>query len=188
MSKEYIENQHLKSQDFTETGLKKGQYENCTFTDCIFNNANLTDIHFTECTFDTCDLSNANQTAFKDVNFKNCKMLGLRFDACNPFLISFKFDTCLLSFSSFFQLKLKNTLFKDCKLEEVEFAETDLTSAVFKNCDLYRAVFDRTKLDGADFRSSFNFIIDPEKSSIYKAKFSKQTLAGLLMKYKIVIE
>jgi fluoroquinolone resistance protein len=190
VNKEYIEGQKYKKEDYSEKVLKKGKYEYCAFSDCIFSNADLSEVDFTECTFERCDFSMAKlrNTAFKDVNFKDCKLLGLRFDDCNPFLISFNFENCMLSFSSFYELKLKNTRFDNCKLEEVDFVETDLTNAVFKNCDLNRAVFDRTKLEGADFRTAFNFSIDPEINQIKKARFSAQNVVGLLNKYKIIIE
>jgi fluoroquinolone resistance protein len=190
MNKEYIEGQKFKKEDYSQKALKKGKYEDCTFSDCIFSNADLSEVDFTECTFEGCNMSMAKlrNTAFKDVQFKNCKLLGLRFDNCNPFLISFNFENCILNFSSFFALKLKNTRFDNCKLEEVEFVEADLTNAVFKNCDLHKAVFDRTKLEGADFRTAFNFSVDPEINTIKKAKFSPQNVVGLLHKYKIIIE
>ena len=113
MSKEFIENIHYKGENFTEKPLKMAEYENCTFSNCIFYEANLSDTHFTDCEFDNCDLSMAKlyQTAFKEVIFKNCKLLGLRFDHCNSFLLSFNFNACTLNFSSFYQLKLKNTHF-----------------------------------------------------------------------------
>jgi fluoroquinolone resistance protein len=190
VNKEYIEGQKYKKEDYTEKALKKGKYEDCTFSDCIFSNTDLSEIDFTECTFERCNLSMAKlrNTAFKEVKFKDCKLLGLRFDDCNPFLISFNFENCLLNFSSFYKLKLKNIQFDNCKIEEVEFVETDLTNGVFKNCDLHKAVFEQTKLEGADFRTAYNFTFDPELNTLNKAKFSTQNVAGLLSKYKIVIQ
>jgi fluoroquinolone resistance protein len=115
-------------------------------------------------------------------------MLGLHFDDCNPFLLSFDFSSCILNFSSFYRLKLKNIRFEDCKLEEAEFVETDLTGAIFKNCDLRGAVFEGAILEHADLRTAFHFSIDPEKTRIKRAKFSVQNVGGLLGKYNIFIE
>jgi uncharacterized protein YjbI with pentapeptide repeats len=72
-------------------------------------------------------------------------------------------------------------------LEDVEFAETDLSNAIFIDCDLSRAMFDRTNLEAADLRGAVNFSLDPELNKIKKAKFSAQNIAGLLDKYKIII-
>jgi uncharacterized protein YjbI with pentapeptide repeats len=112
----------------------------------------------------------------------------LRFDDCNKFLLSFEFENCILNFSSFYKLKIKNTHFNNCKLEEVEFVGTDLTNSVFKNCDFRKAAFENTLLEKADLRTSFNFSINPETNKISKAKFSKQNIIGLLDNYKIIVE
>lgn len=70
----------------------------------------------------------------------------------------------------------------------MEFAEADLSNAVFSHCNLSRVIFDRTLLVGTDFRTVVHFSIDPEQNFIQKAKFSMQNIAGLLERYKIVIE
>jgi uncharacterized protein YjbI with pentapeptide repeats len=115
-------------------------------------------------------------------------MLGLLFNNCNPFGLSFSFKNCLLDHSSFYQTKIKKTTFANSKMLEVDFTECDLTSSVFDNCDLSRATFDRTIIEKTDFRTSFNFSIDPENNRIKKAMFSLSEIGGLLEKYDIVIE
>jgi uncharacterized protein YjbI with pentapeptide repeats len=126
-------------------------------------------------------------TALRDVTFLNCKLLGVRFDECNEFLFSVHFENCMLKFSSFHKLKLKQTRFQTCNLQEVDLAEADLTGSVFETCDLQRTLFDHTNLEKVDFRSSFNYSIDPEKNRIKKAKFSHEGAWGLLDKYDIEI-
>ena len=59
---------------------------------------------------------------------------------------------------------------------------------MFDNCDLARAIFANSILEKADFRTSYNFSIDPEINKIKKAKFSLTTVSGLLGKYDIEIE
>ena len=137
-----------------------------------------------------CDLSMAHikQASFNDALFERCKMLGMRFDLCNDFLLSFRFMECTLNLSSFYGLKLKKSRFIKCKLQEVDFTETDLTSADFDGCDLQRAIFDRSILEKVDFRTAYNFNIDPERNKLRKARFSVDGVVGLLGKYDIVIE
>jgi fluoroquinolone resistance protein len=94
----------------------------------------------------------------------------------------------MLQFASFFRLKIPRTVFKNCKLEDVEFVETDLNGASFYQCDLQGAVFEQTNLEGADLQTALHFSIDPEVNRIQKARFSTQNIAGLLQKYKIVIQ
>ena len=112
----------------------------------------------------------------------------MRFEDCNDFLFSVHFEDCQLNLSSFCKLKLKNTKFKNSKLHEVDFTEVDLTGSVFENCDLNRAIFEKTNLESVDFRTAYNYSIDPELNRIKKAKFSVSGLAGLLDKYNIEIE
>jgi len=185
-----ISDQFFDSIKYNELGLACGEYDHCTYSGCIFSQVDLTYSIFTSCRFENCDLSNAklDGTAFRQVVFKDCKMLGLRFDLCNVFLLSFAFDHCILNFSSFYQLKIKNTHFRNCMLQEVDFSECDLTKSSFADSDLSGAVFDSTNLEQSDFSTAIHFSIIPEKNKIQKARFSKQNMEGLLGHYKIIIE
>lgn len=170
--------------------LIKAEYENCTFSNCDLADRDLSEFRFIDCTFKGCNLSMAklSMTVFRDVEFKDSKMLGLRFDTCNEFGLSFSFDGCQLNHSTFYKRKIKKTAFKNSQLQGTDFTETDLTNAVFDNCNLTQAVFYHTILEKADFRTSFNFSIDPELNRIKKAKFSIHSVLGLLQKYDIDIE
>jgi len=85
-------------------------------------------------------------------------------------------------------MKLKKLIFKNCNLTEVDFTEADLSAALFDHCDLAKALFENTILEKADFRTSYNYSIDPEMNKIKKARFSTPGIAGLLDKYDIDIE
>ena len=80
------------------------------------------------------------------------------------------------------------SIFKNSILHEVDLAEADLSNAVFDNCDLKGTMFDNTIIEHADFRTAYNYSIDPAKNKIKKAKFSMAGLIGLMDKYDIVIE
>lgn len=183
-----VENETLSKVNFKENELAK-EYEECAFEQCDLSNADLTDIAFIECTFKDCDLSNSKlgNTSFKDVSFQHCKMLGLHFDDCNKFLLEMTFESCVLNYASFYQLKLKSIRFNECQLQEVDFSSADLSNAVFKNCNLLDAVFDNTILEKTDFRSATNYSFDPELNYVNKALFSKEEVIGLLAKYDIDI-
>ncbi|WP_346863779.1 pentapeptide repeat-containing protein [uncultured Draconibacterium sp.] len=189
MSKQYITDQNFKNIIFSDSEVEISDYENCTFIDCSFSNANLSDFSFEDCRFENCDFSNTKirNTAFKNVHFNSCKLIGLQFDECNPFLLEFTFTTCLLNYSSFFKVKLKKTVFTKCSLHEVDFSQANLSEANFTECDFAGATFSQTNLRRADLRTSFNFNIYPEQNQISGAKFSMETLPGLLYKYKIKI-
>lgn len=190
MANDYIVDEAFERIDFTERALVKGEYENCIFTNCNFSNADLSKFTFIECEFDSCNISMAKltKTALKGIKFRECKLLGLRFDHCEEFLFSVNFKNCILNLSSFYRLKLKKTIFRNCSLQEVDFAEADLNSAVFENCDLKGAIFESTLLEKADFRTSYNYSINPELNRVKKAQFSLPGVVGLLDKYDIVIK
>jgi uncharacterized protein YjbI with pentapeptide repeats len=188
--KGFIEYQTFEGVDFKENELVKGEYENCMFKNCVLADCNLSGLRFSECRFESCDLSMTNLagTSLINAQFRNCKMLGMRFDSCNKLLLSFSFEGCVLNFSSFYQLKVKKTHFKDCKLQEVEFIASDFSASAFFNCDMMHARFENTILERADFRTAYNFSIDPEINKVSKARFSQAGIAGLLDKYNIEIE
>jgi uncharacterized protein YjbI with pentapeptide repeats len=73
-------------------------------------------------------------------------------------------------------------------LQEVDFSGTDLTDSTFDNCDFSGAIFDLANLKNVNFRTSFNFSIDPSRNQITNAKFSKENCLGLLNHLKIDIK
>jgi len=184
------EDKIFKNIDFTKESLPKGEYENCSFINCNLYSLDLSNFIFRECEFNGCDISLAQlkNTVFNNIRFVHCKLLGLHFNDCNKFLFSVGFENCVLKLSIFYKLKLKKTKFENCDLQEVDFTETDLSGSPFENCDLQRATFVNANLEMVDFRTSYNYSIDPEKNKMKKAKFSALGVSGLLDKYNIVIE
>ncbi len=188
MEENFTRDEHLEQVNYTREVLKR-EYENCHFQTCNLSNVNLSGIVFLECSFGDCNFSSAElkNTAFRDCSFTSCKMIGLRFEECDPFLLSFSFKNCDLSYTSFFQLKIPKTSFKKCKMEQVEFTGANCSGADFSEADLLGSSFGNTNLEKADFRSACNFSIDPEQSHMANAKFSQEDLSGLLTKYKLKV-
>lgn len=190
MSQAFTQDQIFDKLDFTQEPLTKGEYENCIFTNCNFEETNLNDIKFMDCNFQDCNWSlvQLNGTVLREVKFKDCKMLGLQFETCNDFGLSFSFENCQLNHSTFFQMNIKKTIFRNCQLREIDFSESNLSNVIFDNCDLAQAIFINTVLDKADFRTAYNYSIDPESNRLKKAKFSILGISGLLDKYDLIIE
>lgn len=190
MNNGYTEGKNFSGIAFSDLETAKGDLENCRFTNCSFPNSNLSEFNFIECEFQNGDLSLAKVkgTGFKTVIFKNCKLLGIHFADCNPFSLSLHFEDCLLNLSSFYKLKLKGTTFKNCNLQEADFTETELTGSTFENCDLTGAIFENSILEKVNFKTAFNYSIDPAINRIKKAKFSMSGVIGLLDKYDIEIK
>ena len=151
---------------------------------------NISNSVFIDCIFTDCNLSliKIHQVVFRDVKFVGCKMIGLLYDTCNEYGLTFTFDNCILDNSSFYGTKLKSTNFQNSSLKEVDFTNTDLTSSVFTNCDFYNSIFDNTNLEKVNLTSSYNYIIDLDTNKIKKSKHSSKGILGLLNKYDLIIE
>ncbi len=78
--------------------------------------------------------------------------------------------------------------FSGCRINEAGFSGCDLRNAVFRKCDLMRATFIQNDLSGADFRTSFNYCIDPGANRMTAARFSYPEVLGLLDAYDIIVE
>lgn len=173
-----------------QTLEREGSYEQCTFIHCNFNSADLSGVRMIDCRFDGCDLSLAKlkNSSLQEVKFVNCKLLGVLFSDCRKFMLDLDFDRCILKLSLFAGLKLKNTRFINCDLQEADFSEADLSGAKFDGSDLLQTIFFHTNLETADFRSAFNYSINPETNRLRKARFSIPGVTGLLDTYGILIE
>ena len=95
----YLEDQIINN----ETTLEKGEYYECSFDNCDFTRVNFSDFIFIECTFNACNLSNIKpfNTAFKTVDFIDCKLIGIDFTLSNPFLFKVSFENSILNFLIF---------------------------------------------------------------------------------------
>jgi len=170
-------------------GLKR-TFENCKFISSDLSYADLSRMVFINCQVEACNLSliKLSDTGLQDVQFNDCKLSGADFSKSVDFLFEVNFTNCILDNAIFYKKKNKGAKFTDCSMVETDFTEADLTDAHFNNCNLNRAFFNRTILKNADFRTSYNFIIDPDINNLKKARFSVHGLPGLLAKYDIRIE
>ncbi|MGL5563735.1 MAG: pentapeptide repeat-containing protein [Tannerellaceae bacterium] len=180
----------FEKQDYTVAFLPEGEYDNCVFKGCDFSNGELRNCVFIDCEFTDCNLSmvKLGGTSFRDVRFADCKMLGLQFDSCNQFGLSFGFVNCQLSFASFYTTKLKKTRFSQCVMHETDFSEADLSLAVLEECVLTGAVFNYTNLEGCGLRTAVGYSFDPEENRVKGARLSAEGALRLLDKYKLRIE
>lgn len=184
-----VQDQTITNKHFTSTQTAT-EYEACEFINCNFAMADFSNFRFVDCTFTDCDVSNARltKTTLNDVKFTGCKLLGLHFHECSETLFTVSFRNCNLSFSSFYRRTMKKAVFEACLLHEADFTEANLTGSTFDGCDLNRSVFENTVLEKVDFSTAFNFVIDPERNRLKKARFSNASLAGLLAKYDLHID
>ena len=169
--------------------LELGEYVNCVFENCDFNEANLSQFEFEDCTFKNCNLSMTRLTAtsFRKVTFENCKMMGIPFNTIQHFLCELRFLHSNLNYSIFSELKVKDLFFDSCTLVQADFSLAELRGVVFKDTDLSGAVFQNSNLTMADFRTAIGYQINPEATILNKARFSKDNLEGLVKHLPIQI-
>ena len=183
-------NEHFNKVNFTPNLVLAKEYVQCVFTACDFAAISLSSIVFESCEFVECNFSIVPvvQTAFRDVSFVKCKLTGVRFEDCNTFGLSFNMLDCNATHTSFFRLKLKKSVFTNIQFFESDFSESDFTESVFDMCDFSGAVFYQTRLEKSDFRTSRDFIIDPTKNNVKKARFSLLGLKGLVHAFHIMVD
>lgn len=193
MTKELQENsyQYKAFEKLNYAGEKFHQkiFEECIFTNCDFSDCDFFKSRFVDCFFIDCNLSTVkfSNAGLQNISFRECKLLGIDFGACENFLFEVKFESCVLDFSSFMDKKMPNTLFDHTSLKNVVFIKTKLKGAKFADVDLDGAIFEETDLTEADLVTAFNFSINPKKNIIKKASFSLDGLPGLLHEYKLNI-
>lgn len=169
--------------------LSLAEYENCLFKSCSFGNADLSNFTFVDCEFIACDLSSirSKKTSFREVYFRDCKLMGIHFEDCNPYGLKCHFESCTLDYSFFYQCPMKGSRFSNSRLIEVDFTETNLESVSFEGCNLSGSVFQFSHLEKANFVGAQGYIIDPSNNRMKGAKFSLEGLAGLLTTFGIDI-
>jgi len=190
MSIPFIQDQQMSFIDISDKKFQKGEYDNCTISNAELSTRDLSGYIFTDCIFEGSNLSlcTLKNTSFRNVVFHNCKLLGVVWENCNPFLLNFRFDHCIMDMGSFYGMKLKKIKFSTCSMMETDFTETELTSAVFDDCNFTKAIFYKTNLQGADLRTSTDYSINPENNNIKNANFRWPAAAGLLDKYNIFLD
>lgn len=189
ISSNYCENQiftQLRTEEMPEHPV---EFFNCQFNNCNFERMNFSNYIFDRCVFNGSNLALANVTNGKLMNvvFNECKVEGVRFDLCDPFILEIYFERCLLRNCSFTDLNLKKCKFENSQILESDFYKSKLMEASFQGSVLSKTVFAECDLTKADFQDASDFIIDPTINKLKKAIFSSNELAGLLRHLDLVI-
>jgi uncharacterized protein YjbI with pentapeptide repeats len=189
MQEYFVDIEH-NNQIFEESFFNLKEFESCTFNDCNFSKCLFIGVSFIDCIFNNCVLDQAKigNVAFRNAIFNNCQIREVNFAMCDKFIFAITFNECILDFSKFYTLKIKGTTFQDCSLIAVDFMAANLTEVIFDNCDLYRSEFDKAIANKANFKTSYNYTIDPSKTKIKKAIFSLKEVKGLLFKHDLLIK
>jgi len=189
MQEYFVDIEH-NNQIFEEQFFNLKEFESCIFNNCNFSKCLFIGVAFADCVFNDCVLDQAKigNVAFRNAIFNNCKIREVNFAMCDKFIFAITFKECVLDFSKFYTLKLKGTTFQDCSLIAVDFMAAELTEVIFDNCDLHRSEFDKAIANKANFKTSYNYTIDPSKTKVKKAIFSLKEVKGLLFKHDLLVK
>ena len=187
---DYVLDCHYNQIVYEKDAVNCTEFEGCTFNHCDFSACTFVSVIFIDCIFKNCNFNGAkiNYVAFRTVLFQHCQIQEVNFAMCDKLIFDISFEDCILDFSKFYTLKIKGTSFTNCSLIAVDFMNADLTEVIFDCCDLYRSEFAKAIANKANFKTSFNYTIDPEKTKIKKAVFALEGIKGLLFKHDIIVK
>ncbi len=177
-------------QEFSgERPIPKGEFENCSFTALELANTYLDNQAFLESRFERCNLAHANlsHSRFQEVTLEDCKLTGVDFSTLDTFLLEIRFVNCNVQACRFSSMDLQKCSFSGCQLTGALFEHCDLRSVAFDACDLDQCIFEHCQLQEADFTSALNLGFNPETNRMKGARIQRDSLAGLLKKYDLVI-
>lgn len=171
-----------------KTKIIEAEFTGCEFTSCKFSEVSFFDCHFEDCIFDNCNMGSISvkHTSFQNVMFKDTKLTGIQWaEASNP--LDVNFNRCLMNYSSFIGVNLRNTHLLDCELKDTDFAEANLSKSNCRLSDFSGARFVNTNLVQADFTDARNYSIHPDGNILGKTKFSLPEALSLLAVYDIIL-
>lgn len=189
MTSQYFLDKEYNNIIYDRDGANFKDFECCVFNNCNFSASTFLAVTFIDCVFNDCIFNEAkiNYVAFRTATFNRCEIKEVNFAMCDKLIFEIHFNNCTLDFSKFYTLKIKGTTFTNCSLVAVDFMATDLTSVIFDNCDLYRSEFNKAIANKADFKTSYNYTIDPSKTKLKKAIFALKEVKGLLFKHDVIV-
>ncbi len=165
------------------------EFSNCIFKSCKFFKIVFSNCTFEDCRFENCDLASASiiHTSLRGVRFVDTKLTGIQWnEAAIPLDVNFK--KCLLNYSGFIGVDLRNTEMIECQLREADFSEANLSKTNCTYSDFLGARFINTDLTRANFTNATNYAIHPHGNKLCKTKFSLPEALSLLDVFDIIIE
>ncbi len=188
-------NSAYEERSFSEINVHEGlkivgtEFSACTFTSCKLFKISFYNCTFEDCEFENCDLASASikHTIFRGVKFIDTKLTGIQWpDAAMP--LDVNFIRCLLNYSGFIGVDLRNTAMIECQVKEADFTEANLTKADCSYSDFSGARFINTNLTRANFTNATNYAIHPHGNKLCKTRFSSPEVLSLLDVFDIIIE
>ena len=188
-------------QEFKGLGLQNEHLErkifmSCVFEKCSFRESTFLRCKFQDCKFQHCDLSLIilKECSFKNTLFENSEIVGVNWVNTNlaqmkhVFAKPVDFVRCVLNYSTFMGLNLKNVMMTKCIAKEVSFEDADLSHANCTFTDFTDSRFLHTNLTETDFTDATNYSIAANTNILRKTKFSLPEAMSLLYSLDIVLK
>jgi uncharacterized protein YjbI with pentapeptide repeats len=182
-------NETFDKKSWSNEEMRGARFECCEFLNSSFEGVNFMDTVFEECTFKNCNFTGAffSDLALRQVEWIECKLTGISFEQVNQLGLNMSFNSCIMDYAVFYQMKIPQTSFINSSLIGTDFSEADLTSASFENADLKAAVFNQTTLKKCDFRGAKNLSIDLNANRVKGAIFNQEQAIELLSSFQLDI-
>ena len=129
-----------------------------------------------------------DEESFQDTKFDGCKFMGVDFRRIDTFILTFKFEKCLIDGCNFSDLILQGVDFLESDVKNCFYSKTDLTGCTFSGSDLSKTEFHDCDLTEVDFRQAINYSINPDTNKFKKTKFSSPEVISLLHYKDIIID
>lgn len=129
-------NEHWDGVDLGDCYLEQTRFNDCRFTDVLFDEAILARARFTSCLFDQCSFSETNLGAiFSDDNeFIACEFPNAILS--NSAFSRTRFFKCNIDNCQTMDLVLKHTVFHECRVVDLNFLEAELPECRFVHSHL----------------------------------------------------
>ncbi|MCU0513781.1 MAG: pentapeptide repeat-containing protein [Anaerolineae bacterium] len=174
--------------------IRESTFQECTFSHCNFSEAQFYACRFLKCRFEECNMKLAKvaDTTLAGVTFLHCNLMGIHWSEANwdewaTKLSAIVFDHCVLEYSVFLGLELRQLRMTNCNAREINLAETDLTEADLSGTDFAGAIFLKTNITRANFVGARNYTLNVMDNKCKGARFSLPEAMRLLYTLPVVI-
>lgn len=165
---------------FTEG--EPAEFYGCTFVGCAWPERVTRRWMLDGCRFERCDLSLWRPVGctLTEVQFQDCKLLGVEWTAGGGLRFEARFTDCDLSLGRFAELDLTSARFAACRLREADLRGVKWRGAVLTGCDLDGATLEGADLREADLREAILPPLDPAQTRLRGARVDVHTALALV--------
>lgn len=185
----------FEAETFADQNWSGAELRDKTFTRCLFRNLTALEATFEgalveDCRFEGSDLSmiKVKGASFRSAEFEHCKLMGIDWSGVRGLTFAVSFDSCVLSYSSFIDQRMRKTQFRKCKAHETNFAGVDLTGSNFAGSDLEGARFVGTNLTEVDLATAENYVINPSDNTLRKTRYSMEAALALVSRLGVIVD